>query len=137
MTATWTDRLVVGLLALGAASALAGSLGGPAQAPQPTWVASVAASSGAFSAATSRSVAAPGSELTVTATGFAPGSTVKVTLGPGHDVLLAADAAGTTGNVNASVRVPAVTDPGPHVVTLAGVAPGGGSLTDQLALRVT
>jgi hypothetical protein len=137
MTATWTDRLVVGLLAVGAASALAVSLGGPAQVPKSTWVASAAGSSGAFAVTASRSAAAPGSELTVTATGFAPGSTVRVTLGPGHNVLLAAQAAGTAGNVNASVRVPAAAAPGPHVVTLAGVAPGGAPLTDQLALRVT
>jgi hypothetical protein len=127
-------RLVPGLLLVAAASLLAVSTWGQGQVPISSWTAS--ASTGVPEAALSQFAVAPGKELSLTASGFAPGSKVAVALGP-KGVSLGNRAAGPNGDVSATVRVPAGTVAGAYVIELAGSAAGGTPLSDQLALRVT
>ena len=85
-------------------------------------------------------VVAPGSGVVVRAGGFAPGSRVEIGLqsqnGTGSISLTGMGRASGQGHLAAVVRVPGSTHPGPYVVYLFGRAPGGASVSDQVAVSV-
>jgi hypothetical protein len=81
--------------------------------------------------------AAPGSRVTVSGSGFQPGSAVRMEIASKPTGASAAPVVGATGDVKASLEVPAGSRPGWDDVVLRGVGPEGHVLVEELALQVT
>ena len=79
------------------------------------------------------------SRVTVSGSGFEPGSAVRMEIAsePTSAGAGAALAVGATGDVNEALVVPAGSRPGWDDVVLRGVAPDGHLLVEELALQVT
>ena len=89
------------------------------------------------SASLSELSASAGSMVTVTGSGFEPGSAVRLEIGTQPSGAGASLAIGAAGDVRAALVVPASSRPGWDDVVLRGVAPGGRALVEELALQVT
>jgi hypothetical protein len=91
------------------------------------------------SASLSHLSAPAGSRVTVSGSGFEPGSAVRMEIAsePTSAGAGAALAVGATGDVNEALVVPAGSRPGWDDVVLRGVAPDGHLLVEELALQVT
>jgi hypothetical protein len=89
------------------------------------------------SASLSQLSASPGSRVTVSGSGFKPGSAVRMEVGTKPKSASAAPAVGAAGDVKAALVVPAGSRPGWEEVVLRGAAPDGHVLVEELALQVT
>ncbi len=81
--------------------------------------------------------ASAGSRVTVSGSGFRPGSTVRMEIGTKPAGTSSVLAVGAAGDVNAALGVPTGSRPGWDDVVLRGVAPDGQVLVEELALQVT
>ncbi len=81
--------------------------------------------------------ASAGSRVTVSGSGFQPGSAVRTEIGSKPTGASSVLAVGAAGDVNAALRVPAGSLPGWADVVLRGVAPDGHVLVEEVALQVT
>lgn len=78
----------------------------------------------------------PGSRITVSGSGFQPGSSVTVEFFS-TPVVLGTTTADATGRATASVSIPSNAAEGPHTIELIGVNPSGAAITVSIPFTVT